>query len=166
MPTSMSAATVRRLPVVESGAVPRPAAVADQSAADQDAADQAICAVPRSLRPADVAPELWNDWRWQLQHRITTLSELERYVNLTADERAGMAAAPHLFRVGITPYYLSLIDPDHPFCPVRMQVIPTTAELAHTEGEYRDPLGEDGLSPSTGLVHRYPDRVLLLALDR
>src|ERR1700712_1612228 len=98
MPTVMSAATVRRLPMVEDrGAPPRPAA-----ADEEGAAEPAICAVPRSLREAEVAPELWNDWRWQLQHRITSLAELERYVNLTPDERAGMAAAPHLFRVGIT----------------------------------------------------------------
>ena len=162
MPISMSAATVRRLPVVGDGATPPGPAAAE----DDGAAEHAVCAVPRSLHEADVAPALWNDWRWQLQHRITSLGELERYVNLTPAERGGLAAAPELFRVGITPYYLSLIDPEHPFCPVRMQVIPTTAELAHTEGEYRDPLGEDGLSPLTGLVHRYPDRVLLLALDR
>lgn len=121
---------------------------------------------PASLRRADVPDELWNDWRWQLQNRVTTLEELERYVELSPAERRGMAAAPSEFRVGITPYYLSLIDPSHPFCPVRMQVIPTEDEVAHAAGEYRDPLGEDGLSPEVGLVHRYPDRVLLLALDR
>ena len=121
---------------------------------------------PASLRRADVPDALWNDWRWQLQNRVTTLEELERYVELSPAERRGMAAAPSEFRVGITPYYLSLIDPLHPFCPVRMQVIPTEDEVAHAAGEYRDPLGEDGLSPEVGLVHRYPDRVLLLALDR
>lgn len=121
---------------------------------------------PASLRRADVPDALWRDWRWQLQNRVTTLEELERYVELSPAERLGMAAAPSEFRVGITPYYLSLIDPSHPFCPVRMQVIPTDDEIAHAAGEYRDPLGEDGLSPEVGLVHRYPDRVLLLALDR
>lgn len=119
-----------------------------------------------SVRREDVRDEEWNDWRWQLQHRITTLEELSRYVELTPAELGGMKAASILFRVGITPYYLSLIDPRHPFCPVRMQVIPTDDEIEKTDGEYRDPLGEDDLSPRTGLVHRYPDRVLLLALDR
>jgi lysine 2,3-aminomutase len=119
-----------------------------------------------SVRRQDVPDALWSDWRWQLQHRVTTTEELSRYVELTAEERRAMAGAPSLFRVGITPYYLSLIDPKHPFCPVRMQVIPTQDELEQHDGEYRDPLGEDELSPRTGLVHRYPDRVLLLALDR
>ena len=44
--------------------------------------------------------------------------------------------------------------------------VPTDDELVYSDGEYRDPLGEDGLSPTVGVVHRYPDRVLLLALDR
>lgn len=148
MLTSMSAATARRLPVLAAGAASGP---------DRQ---------PPSLQREKVPAKQWNDWRWQLQHRVTTREELSRYVTLTEDEKAGLAAAPELFRVGITPYYLSLIDPEHPFCPVRMQVIPSAAELAHSPGEYRDPLGEDGLSPATGLVHRYPDRVLLLALDR
>jgi lysine 2,3-aminomutase len=121
---------------------------------------------PPSLRQKDVPAAQWNDWRWQLQHRVTTLAELARYVELSPAEQQGMAAAGSLFRVGITPYYLSLIDPVHPFCPVRMQVIPTADEIEKQAGEYRDPLGEDALSPRTGLVHRYPDRVLLLALDR
>ncbi len=119
-----------------------------------------------SVRRQDVPEARFNDWRWQLQHRITSLQELSNYIELTPAERRGMQAAPKLFRVGITPYYLSLIDPVHPYCPVRMQVIPTEDEVHHHDGEYRDPLGEDDLSPATGLVHRYPDRVLLLALDR
>lgn len=135
---------------------------------DPEAAPAAVHAPPQapSLRRADVPDALWSDWRWQLQHRVTTLAELERYLELSPAERRGMIAAPSEFRVGITPYYLSLMDPGHPFCPVRMQVVPTDDEISHSPGEYRDPLGEDGLSPATGLVHRYPDRVLLLALDR
>src|SRR5262245_51449240 len=125
-----------------------------------------VSSPPRSLRPADVPARDWGDWRWQLKHRLTSLEELEPYLQLSPEERAGLVAAPGLFRVGITPYYLSLMDPAHPFCPVRMQVVPTADEVERSDGEYRDPLGEDGLSPTTGLVHRYPDRVLLLALDR
>lgn len=130
-------------------------------------ADIASHDAPRpSVRRQDVSDELWSDWRWQLQHRVTTLQELERYVELTPAERTALTGTESLFRVGITPYYLSLIDPQHAFCPVRMQVIPVRDELQRSDGEYRDPLGEDDLSPRTGLVHRYPDRVLLLALDR
>jgi len=107
----------------------------------------------------------WRDWRWQLRHGVRSLAELERYIRLTDDERRGCAETSGIFRLGISPYYLSLIDPDHPYCPVRMQSIPV-AEEAHTHpGELRDPLGEDRHRPVRAIVHKYPDRVLLLAVD-
>jgi lysine 2,3-aminomutase len=111
-------------------------------------------------------PEKLGDWRWQLRHRLSTKQEIAALLPLTADEDAAMDAAPGLFRVGITPYYFSLIDRAHPHCPVRMQVIPRSRELVHEEGDLVDPLGEDAHSPATGIFHRYPDRCLLLAIDR
>jgi lysine 2,3-aminomutase len=107
----------------------------------------------------------WRDFRWQLRHAVRSLEELERLVPLTGDERAGCIETRGIFRLGISPYYLSLIDPDHPFCPVRMQAIPVRAEAHAHEGELRDPLGEDQHRPVRAIVHKYPDRVLLLALD-
>ncbi|HTA19496.1 MAG TPA: lysine 2,3-aminomutase, partial [Polyangia bacterium] len=107
-----------------------------------------------------------DDWRWQLRNRITTKDEIAARLPLTPDESAGLDAAPDNFRVGITPYYFSLIDPAHVDCPVRMQVIPRARELVNEPGDLVDPLGEDSHSPATGIFHRYPDRCLLLALDR
>jgi lysine 2,3-aminomutase len=118
------------------------------------------------IRREEVTPEDWNDWRWQLRHRLTTLAQLERVLQLTEAERAGLVTAERHFPVGITPYYAALMDPQNPHCPIRMQSIPVGAEAERAAGELRDPLGEDGLSPVPGIVHRYPDRVLLLALDR
>ncbi len=54
------------------------------------------------------------------------------------------------------------MDPADPACPVRRQVIPTGRELAPCESDLVDSLGEDAHSPVPGLVHRYPDRVLML----
>ncbi len=107
----------------------------------------------------------WRDWRWQLRHSVRSLEELARVVDLTEDERRGCIETQGVFRLGISPYYLSLIDPRHPFCPVRMQAIPVGAEVRKHEGELRDPLGEDRHRPVRAIVHKYPDRVLLLALD-
>src|SRR5205085_10127395 len=106
------------------------------------------------------------DWRWQLRNRIDDPAALAAYFALTADEREGLAATSELFRIGTTPYYLSLADRTHPFCPVRMQIVPTVQETRRSPGEVEDPLGEDAASPAPGLTHRYPDRVLLLALNR
>jgi lysine 2,3-aminomutase len=122
-------------------------------------------AVVREERPEPHGP-LHPDWRWQLRNRISSLEEIERLLPLTAEERSALASAPAHFRVGVTPYYFSLIDRQHPSCPVRMQVIPRAGELVIEPGELLDPLGEDAHRPVPAIFHRYPDRCLLLALDR
>ena len=107
----------------------------------------------------------WNDWRWQIQHRIRTLDRLEEMLVLSRAERESLLSRGMLLPMGITPYYMSLISPDDPGQPLRRTVVPTTAEFTQSAGEADDPLGEDGHSPVPGLVHRYPDRVLLLVHD-
>lgn len=118
-------------------------------------------ATPRPHIWADVPDEKWNDWRWQLSHRVSELEILETFINLTAEEIAGITA-PNKFRLDITPYFASLIDPNDPMCPVRQQVIPKGRELKAFDSMMEDSLAEDRHSPVPGLVHRYPDRVLML----
>ncbi len=118
----------------------------------------------RTFFPA-VTDRDWNDWRWQSRHRIRTLADFERMLRLSDEERNAMLQGGTMLPVGVTPYYLSLLDADDPQHPLRKTVVPSTAEFIRTAGEADDPLGEDGHSPVPGLVHRYPDRVLLLALD-
>lgn len=118
----------------------------------------------RRLFP-DVSDKDWNDWGWQARHRFRTLEQIERALVLSEEERAAMQAGGMMLPVGITPYYMSLLDPLDPLQPLRKTVIPTKQEFVRMPGEADDPLGEDGHSPVDGLVHRYPDRVLLLALD-
>ena len=111
---------------------------------------------------AGVSLDQWNDWRWQLSHRIRTRAELERFVRLSENELAAMDGGESLLPFAVTPYYLSLVSPTNPDDPVRRTVIPTVGELKIMAGEAADPLGEDSHSPVPGLVHRYPDRVLFL----
>jgi lysine 2,3-aminomutase len=113
----------------------------------------------------DATDRQWNDWRWQSQHRIRKLEQFEQIVTLSDDEREALIQGGTMLPVGITPYYMSLLDADDANQPLRKTVIPTTNEFKRTVGEADDPLGEDGHSPVPGLVHRYPDRVLLLPLD-
>src|SRR5512141_2209317 len=110
---------------------------------------------------ADVPDEKWNDWRWQLSHRLNTVAEFEQIFPLTESEKKALNASG-LFRVEITPYFASLIDPNDPDDPIRKQVIPTSAEIQPFTGMMEDSLAEDRHSPVPGLVHRYPDRVLML----
>jgi lysine 2,3-aminomutase len=109
----------------------------------------------------DVPEAQWNDWRWQLSHRLNTAEEIERIFPLTESERTALNASD-LFRVDVTPYFISLIRPDDPADPIRRQVIPTAAELVPFTAMMEDSLAEDRHSPVPGLVHRYPDRVLML----
>jgi lysine 2,3-aminomutase len=109
----------------------------------------------------DVPDEKWFDWRWQLANRLNSVEELGEVIRLTESEKQALSAKG-LFRVDITPYFASLIDPDDPNCPVRKQVIPTARELEKFESQMEDSLAEDRHSPVPGLVHRYPDRVLFL----
>lgn len=113
----------------------------------------------------DAEDKDWDDWRWQFRNRITTLAELDRFFPLTCDERAALARLLHEFRLGITPYYLSLIDPCNPADPMRIQAVPSVAEFLSRENGLDDPLGEDQFSPAPSIVHRYPDRCLLVATN-
>ncbi len=110
---------------------------------------------------ADVPDDKWNSWRWQLSNRINTVEEFEKVIRLTDGERQALST-PNLFRVDITPYFISLIDPDDPNDPIRKQVVPSSAELVPFTSMMEDSLAEDRHSPVPGLVHRYPDRVLML----
>src|SRR5690606_17310039 len=143
-----------------------------RSKAERAAAAPRIVAVPRprlAIGPVSnafrrrffpaVKSTEWNDWRWQNRNRIRTLEQLERIVRLTDDEREAIGRHEGPLPVGITPYYMSLVDPDDPSQPLRRTVIPTLGEFSFAPGEEDDPLGEDGTSPVPGLVHRYPDRV-------
>ena len=113
----------------------------------------------------NVTDEQWNDWKWQVKNRIETLEQLKQYVQLTPEEEEGVRSVLSTLRMAITPYYLSLIDPNNPKDPVRRQCIPTALETHQADADLLDPLHEDEDSPVPGLTHRYPDRVLFLITD-
>lgn len=108
----------------------------------------------------------WNDPAWQLRNRIQALEQLETRLRLTPEERAGTILAGKKLALGITPHFFNLIDRDDPDCPIRRQVLPRIEESVTNPDELVDPCGEDSHMPVPGLVHRYPDRVLLLVTDR
>ncbi len=116
---------------------------------------------------SDVPDRDWNNWRWQLQNRISTLGQLQRLMpTLTPEEYAGTQLANTKLALGITPYFFNLLDPADEHCPIRRQVVPRVEETRTAPWEMIDPCGEDSHSPVPGLVHRYPDRVLFLVTDR
>ncbi len=108
----------------------------------------------------------WDDWRWQIQNRITRARELQEYISISEQEAEGIERCLQRFRMAITPYYASLIDHEDQNCPIRKQAVPDPLELVKCADDLTDPLHEDVDSPVPGLTHRYPDRVLLLVTDQ
>jgi lysine 2,3-aminomutase len=111
----------------------------------------------------DASVAEWNDWRWQLRHRVKTLAELARIITLSADEEEAIRRHTGSLPVGITPYYAHLIDASDPNQGLRRTHVPVLGEYLRSPGEADDPLAEDHDAAVPGLVHRYPDRVLFLA---
>jgi lysine 2,3-aminomutase len=107
----------------------------------------------------------WNDWRWQIRHRIRDVQTLARLVDISHEEREALESRQGTLPLSITPYYTSLLDRTDPAHPIRRAVVPVTAERRSVPGESADPLAEDHTSPVPGIVHRYPDRVLFLVTD-
>ena len=138
-----------------------------------DKKNYGISRFPESLRSStfrrryfsEATSAEWNHWRWQLTNRISNLSQLERVIQLSEDERNALGGNGNLLPLAITPYYASLIDGDNPLQPLRRTVVPVSGEHLRSPGEAEDPLGEDHDSPVPGIVHRYPDRVLFLVTD-
>src|SRR6266404_6176916 len=95
----------------------------------------------------ETAPGLWNDWKWQLKNRVTSLAQLEKHLDLGDEERSGVLLSGDKLALAITPHFFNLFPRDNP-------------------NDMADPCGEDSHMPLPGLVHRYPDRVLFLVTDR
>ncbi len=106
----------------------------------------------------------WDDWRWQSQNAIRSVRQLRNLLRFTPEELEAIGALEAEYKLAIPPYYFSLINPDDPGDPIRLQSVPSPLEQANPSGyELEDPLEEDKDSPVPGLTHRYPDRVLLVA---
>ncbi len=107
----------------------------------------------------------WDDWKWQLRHSVKTLEQLKQIIQVTPEEEEGVRGTMQGLSMAITPYWAMLMDPENPDCPIRRQVVPHADELYISPNDMADPCGEDKDMPVPGLVHRYPDRVLLLSTE-
>lgn len=114
----------------------------------------------------DIPEESWEDWHWQIKNRIHTLEAISKILVLTPQEEEGIKKSHGRLSMAITPYWVTLMDPTDPECPIRRQAIPLIDEFRFGNKEFIDPCAEDRDSPVSGLVHRYPDRVLLLGTEQ
>lgn len=112
-----------------------------------------------------VSDDNWHDWKWHFRNRITTVEELARYIPLSAKDREQIRLVTTKYPLSITPYYLSLINPEDPVDPIRIQAVPSFKEIGLAGMGMDDPLDEGGHTVVPGLVHKYPDRVLMVLTD-
>jgi lysine 2,3-aminomutase len=113
----------------------------------------------------NISKEQWQDWKWQIANRITSLNELKQIIPIKNEE--DFLKISQIFHFGTTPYYISLINPKDENDPILKQILPDIKEIdeKYQEGAFLDPFLEDVKSPVPGLTHRYPDRVLFRATN-
>ena len=124
------------------------------------------------MRPLDVLEKegCFSDWHMQDRNAVRSLKALSQYLPLSSKAQSGVEKAQRLFRMKITPYYLGLMDPDNPACPIAKMAVPNIRELTVCPDELEDPIGDENRElnnqPVPRLIHRYTDRALLLPTNR
>jgi len=113
----------------------------------------------------DIPGDVWNNWKWQFRNRVTRVEQLAQFIPLSNEEQAQLRLVIMRYPLSVTPYYLSLINPDDPDDPIRKQATPSTMEMIMGSMGVEDPLDEKRDTVVPGLVHRYLDRVLLVLTD-
>jgi lysine 2,3-aminomutase len=109
------------------------------------------------------------NYNWQLNNSIKTIEAFEEFMGIkfTIKEKQELKKTTKKFPLSITPYYASLIEKENMHSdPIFKQAFPNPAELDISPYDMKDPLHEDKDSPTKGITHRYPDRVLFLISNR
>jgi glutamate 2,3-aminomutase len=104
--------------------------------------------------------EDWNNYKWQLSNRITDVETLSKVLDLSEKEKENINEVASQFRWAISPYYLSLIDPEDPYDPIKLMSIPMKVELDDDENDL-DPMNEKYTNPAGCITRRYPDRLII-----
>ncbi len=112
------------------------------------------------MKKLHATEENWNDWHWQLRHRIRDVELLRQFINLTEKETEAIREVTKIYRWAISPYYLSLIDPDDEFDAVKLQAVPSALELVGDCHDL-DPMAEEYTNPAGCITRRYPDRLIM-----
>jgi len=111
-----------------------------------------------------ISEHLWNNWEWQMKHRITEVSTLTQLIQISRQQEKDVAEVSRFYRFAISPYYLSLVCNEEKKCPIRNQAVPLIEEIEDTSGTL-DPMAEDEGSPVQSVVQRYPDRVIIIVTN-
>ena len=113
----------------------------------------------RAMAHFQASEEDWNDWHWQIAHRISDAASLGKIIELSQQEIDALDSVGKKFRWGISPYYATLMDPKDSRCPIRIGMLPSMEELAMTG--IADFSGEDYTNPAPKVTRWYPDRLTI-----
>ncbi len=105
----------------------------------------------------------WNSWRWQIQNSYTNFKKLSEILDVSNIDDVDFLTKSRKLPLRITPYYASLLYDKPIDFALSKSVVPSKKELIISQGEESDPLHEESMCPVPNLVHRYPDRTLLLS---
>ncbi len=142
--------------------VPEPAQREDHKTSFEDSDEPPGTSAVDHRSYGRISRENWGDWKWQFRNRITSVRELSTVLPISHKEQSEIEQVTNVYPLSITPYYLSLIDRSDPNDPILKQSLPSIDEIALADRGVDDPLDEEGDSVVPGLVHRYPDRVLMV----
>jgi len=102
----------------------------------------------------------WNDYKWQLKNKISTVEVLDKIVKLSEEEKETLLKISKKYRWGISPYYLSLVNFSKKYGPIRLMSIPLYNEIEDNFGML-DPMSEEYTNPAGCITRRYPDRLII-----
>ncbi len=111
------------------------------------------------LRYFNAADADWNNFHWQMEHRISTVNQLNDIFGITTERFDEIEKVSEKYRWSISPYYLSLIDVSDYFDPLGLMAVPCILEL-NEQGE-SDPMNEEFTNPAPFITRRYPDRLIM-----
>lgn len=103
--------------------------------------------------------EDWNDWVWQLRHRISDVEMLSQFVRLDETDKRVIREVSEKYRWAATPYFISLMDPENREDAINQLAVPSVHEN-DPEGVL-DPMGEEYTSPAPCITRRYPNRLII-----
>lgn len=103
--------------------------------------------------------ENWDDWHWQLAHRIKDVATLSQIFSFSTEECSQIEEVGKRYRWSISPYFASLMEPGEVRDPIKLQSIPSILEM--DEAGYDDPMSEEFTSPASCITRRYPDRLII-----
>lgn len=113
----------------------------------------------RIMEKLGATEDQWNDYRWQIRNRFTRIEDVADILGLSGEKTEQIKKVTGKYRFAISPYYLSVIDPDNPSCAIKKQSIPSIEEL-NDLGDL-DPMDEEGWTPEECVTRRYPDRLII-----